>query len=54
MHDLKTTVHRGAADYSGAGQTITFNFLVTNTGNIGLDNVNITDTLAGVTGAHLS
>jgi uncharacterized repeat protein (TIGR01451 family) len=36
--------------FSGAGQSITFDFLVTNTGNIGLDNVGITDTLAGVTG----
>ncbi len=44
---LKTTAVQ--TNYSGAGQTINFNFLVTNTGNIGLDNVNITDTLAGVT-----
>jgi uncharacterized repeat protein (TIGR01451 family) len=36
--------------YSGAGQTLNFNFLVTNTGNVGLGNVGITDTLAGVTG----
>ena len=36
--------------FSGAGQTITFDFLVTNLGNAGMANVGITDTLAGVTG----
>jgi uncharacterized repeat protein (TIGR01451 family) len=36
--------------FTGAGQSLTFDFLVKNTGNIGLDNVHITDTLAGVTG----
>ena len=35
--------------YTAAGQTINYNFRVTNTGNIGLDNVGIKDELAGVT-----
>ncbi len=36
--------------FSGAGQALTFDFLVTNSGNVGMANVGITDTLAGVTG----
>ncbi len=35
--------------YTGAGQTVTFDSLVTNTGNVGLGDVKVTNTLAGVT-----
>ena len=37
------------SSYSAAGQTINYNYLVTNTGNVTLTNIAINDTHAGLT-----
>lgn len=48
---LKTVVFNdnNVNEFAEAGETLTYNFLVTNTGNVDLENIIITDPLPGIT-----